>query len=225
MLNLYPIFKARRHNTETATPLKTFEPKSDDRATLAAWIADVEEFKLVLYRYSALDDATENDVFTAWKKLFRYFPEKLVNAHLKAEAGDVKIFALACGRYVTVNGKGTGKEWRDASASSFRKVVEDMIVDRIDGAKNKSLAELKAQKEARTAARKARRKADVEKIRKLLGCTEAEANDIYKARAKMNRYAEASAAYTASDRALTMKLIDAIEEAEAAAKKTEETAA
>lgn len=219
MTNLYTTFKARRHNTETATPLKTFEPKSDDRTALAAWIANVEEFKLVLYRYSALDDATENDVFTAWKKLFRYFPEKLVDAHLKAEAGDVKIFALACGRYVTVDGKGTGKEWRDASASSFRKVVEDMIVDRIDGAKNKSLDTLQKEKEARIAARKARRKAEIEKVRKLLGCTEAEAIEIMKANAKKNQYTEASAAYTASDRKLAKKYADA------EAKKTEEATA
>lgn len=214
MFNLYPTFKERRFTETTATPKNTFTKDSDEHAALTSWIADVDALRRAVYNKVIVKTATDNDIFTAWKQLFRYFPEKLVGTVLHAESADVEVFIAACGRYVKADNG--GKEWRDNTSGQFRKIVEDTIVDRVEGNKNKPIETIEAERKARTEARKAKKQEQIDAVCALLGCKPEEAKLIIAARQKKNKYTAAKAEYNTQERKLAQKL-DAAESAEVTA--------
>ena len=211
MFNLYETFKARRFTETTATPKSTFKEGDENATALTSWIEDVDALRKTVYEYAVTETKTENDVFAAWKPLFNYFPAALIERvygpmadKLHAEPKDVKIFTVACGKYVkSADG---GKEWRDNTIGQFRKVVEDTIVDRIDGNLNKSIEQLEQERKARSDARKAAHDATIDKICKLLGCSKAEAEKHLRAMRRRNKKERAAKEYTAEDKKLNAQM-------------------
>ena len=198
MFNLLDKLAERRFTETTALPMNTYAAKTEERATLQAWVTDVDALRAAVYSYTVCGTATVNDVFTAWKKLFAYFPEKLIGATLKAEADDVKIFMAACGKYVKADDG--GKEWRDAPKATFRKIVEDTIVDRDAKLKNKSIEDLDRERKERADRRKKAKAEQIAKLAAMLGVNEETAKAILKSKEKKNTLDSAKAAFTKDDK-------------------------
>ena len=224
MLNLYKLFNDHLTAT-TALPLSTFEKNvkhddgttepNPDRVTLEKWADACEVLSRVAYNHAVNGTATADSVFDAWRACLAFFPETLIAKRVRPTADDLPTLCSLATAYKTRSKDaradgGRAKTWNDTNPATFRKGVEDLVVDRINNTAFATPEELEAAREAKKAEARARREERIAEVMEREKCSRDRAVKIIK---MLN--AEAKAAAAKKEAAAAKKAADAAAKAEA----------
>lgn len=176
MTNVKNLIIANR-KTSTAINSNAFETKLE----YINWRDSIEALRLSVSDYAVAslenaDDDTLNEcetlVFNAYRIVLSTFTDKSIGQKFKAQHGDLNSLLTFIGAYKATkdeNGKKDGKKFMPIGTTSFRKALEDFIVDRFTGANYTTAEEIENAKKAKrkAVAAKAKAKKEAEKAKEV----------------------------------------------------------